>query len=52
MENNIQVRSEETGLNYFDTLEEAFASVDADKSIHKISFSYKNDNDEWVLRRP
>lgn len=36
---NIQVRSEETGLGYFNTMEEAFEAAEKDKTIWKVSFN-------------
>ena len=39
---NIQVRSEETGLGYFNTMEEAFGAAVDDKTIWKISFILPN----------
>lgn len=39
-----QTRSEETGLCYFDSLEDAFVHANEDFSVHKISFFDKNGN--------
>jgi len=44
MSKQFQTRSEETGLCYFDKLEDAFAHANEDVSVHKISFSDKNGN--------
>jgi hypothetical protein len=53
----IQTRSEETGIEFFDTLEEAMDHAEKDKTVWKISFSLdgeavrfvrKIDNKEYV----
>lgn len=44
MSKKFQTRSEETGLCYFDKLEDAFAHASEDASVHKISFLSENGN--------
>lgn len=53
-----QVRSEETGLNNFATLDEALQAADRDRTIWKISFAAPSgervrlikENGEWLFR--
>lgn len=55
----IQTRSEETGLRFFETLEEAFAYIKEDDTVWKMSIRFPNGeslrlvkegDDTWVNR--